>query len=197
MKTLAKKTLAAVAALTLGTQAFAAQGDTRVNFRLPGIIVLHHITEVEFAVPSSVFGPDADESIAETTVATSSFAPKEFTLDTLMTLTGTLDLTGYTGTIVDAWAVRALTSDDVQVTVSMISATATHETFPLESNVLISALNLTDNDGNTGTSIQFASPGMGMSSAHRGNVEFAINFDGTKLSGLHEGAVYRIVAAAI
>ena len=198
MNKLVKKSLAAVAALTLGTQAFAAQGDTSVKFNLPDVLILHYVSAVTFDVPLSVFGGSADDSIGETSVGLSSLSLKEFTLDTGMTITGALDLTGYTAIIKDAWAVRALTTNEVRVTVSSVNDTAQHDVKGTDSTVVISALNVTDRaNTRTGASITFPSPGMSMNKAFYGNVDFAINFDNITLAGDHTGAVYRIVAEAI
>ena len=188
MKTLVKKTLAAVAALTLGTQAFAVSGDTTVNINFPNIVILHYVSDVTFDIPLGALDDSIDEGISGSLSIISG-----------LNISGTTGMTvavdaagGYSGTIIDAWAVRALTgAGGVDVSIGITKATAEDAT-----NVSkVTILDATVTDGTTtGGLINFPSPGMGASKAVYGNVMFNMNFEEVILAGSHDGAKYTVTA---
>ena len=191
MKKLVKKGLLSVAALTaLSTQTFAASGQTSVSFNFPNIVILHYVGDVKFDVPATVFGPDSVKDATQKVL--NGFTAPNLNGDAAVSVTLSTALNGYTGTINNAWAVRAITTNNVQVQITLDTANATNGT----STVTLS--NATVDDGtNSGATIQFAPPGLSAANAHYGNVNFNIDFSGVTTNGLHQGAQYTVTATAL
>ena len=191
MKKLVKNSLLSIAALTaLGTQTFAASGQTSVSFNFPNIVILHYVSDVKFDVPATAFGSD---SIADTTQKTlSSFTSPNLNGDANVAVTLSTALNGYTGTIKNAWAVRAIATNNIQVAITLDTADATNGT----SKVTLSTATV-DDGTNSGATINFAPPGLSAGNAHYGDVNFNIDFSNVTANGLHTGAQYTVTATAL
>ena len=192
MNKLVKKTLAAVAALTLGTQAFAASGPTTVNINFPNVIILHYINDVTFDVPDTAFVTGADFDINEGSGGTLStyFAPN-ISGNAGITITIDTALDTYTGTINNAWAVRALSATGVQVSIAITDPDAING---LNSTASLIGIPTVTDGTTTGQLITFASPGMSSGTAVKGSVMLNMDFTGVTLPGTHTGAKYTITA---
>lgn len=191
MKKVVKKSLLSIAALTaLGTQTFAASGQTSVSFNFPNIVILHYVSDVQFDVPATVFGPD---SVADTTQKVlNGFTAPNLNGDAAVSVSLSTALNGYTGTINNAWAVRAITTNDVQVQITLDTADATNGTSTVTlSNAIV------DDGTSSGATITFAPPGLSAANAHYGAVKFDVDFSSVTVNGLHQGAQYTVTATAL
>ena len=192
MKTLVKKTLTAVAALTLGTQSFAAEGTTNVRFNMPSIVVLHYVSNVTFEIDPAVFGFNAvtDYSIEDNSMRTF----LTLTANNAAVAVGSNPISGiYPGMIENAWAVRSMTTLGVDVTID-ITGTETALNGTSEVTISLPTLHSTGATGTGTNAIHFSSQGMG--TPVYGDVGFGINFDLTTEAGMHTGAQYTIEALA-
>jgi len=191
MNNLLKKSLSVIAALTLSTQLYAATGQTSVSFNFPNIVILHYVSSVNFDIPATAFGSN---SIDEGTGGTlNTFVSPNISGNSNVGMTIAQALTGYTGTINNAWAVRALAgAGGVNVSVAINTADALNGT----SKVTIANAIVSDGT-NTGATINFASPGLSSANAVYGSVGFDIDFTNTTLAGLHTGAQYTVTAVAL
>ena len=192
MKTLVKKTLTAVVALTLGTQAFAAQGITSVSFKMPSIVVLHYVSDVIFEIDPALFGYTSDDySISDDITKTlSTFSGSILTGNAAVDV-GTDPVLGtYSGVISNAWAVRSMTANGVEVKINIISADALFGTTKSKVTISTPTLHSTGANNNGTSIIDFSSQGMG--NPVRGDVGFGIDFSATTAAGTHEGIQYII-----
>ena len=194
MNTLVKKSLVAVAALTLATQAFAASGSTAVKINFPHVVILHYISDVEFIVPDTAFGDSSGnlDIVGGSGIVLSTYSAGDISGDAGITISMDTDLDTYTGTINDAWAVRALAVNNIQVSIAVTSATAVNG---------VSSATITDAFVSTGTAftptVQFASPGMSVNTAVKGAVQLNMDFTGVTVPGDHTGAEYTITAVEL
>lgn len=191
MKQFIKKSLVAAAAVAgLGTGAFGAQGQTDVSFNFPNIVILHYVSDVTFDVPAAAFGNDAIDQGSGGTL--NNFTSPTISGNANVGVTISQALNGYKGTIQNAWAVRGLVgSGGIDVSITIDTADATK----LTSKVTISNAIVADGT-QSGTLINFASPGLSASNAHYGDVKFDIDFSNVTLPGTHSGAQYTVTAVA-
>ena len=193
MKKLIKSSLVAIAAIAaLGTQTFAASGQTDVSFNFPNIVILHYISDVQFDIPATIFGSD---SIDEGTGGVlNTFVSPIISGDAAVSITTGAALNSFKGTINNAWAVRALAgAGGVDVSIAIDTAEAHNGA---SSYVHISNATVTDGT-QSGATINFSSPGLDATNAVYGAVKFDIDFTATKVSGMHTGAQYTVTAVAI
>ena len=194
MNTLAKKTLAAVAALTLGTQAFAASGPTAVKINFPHVVILHYISDVTFNVPDTAFGDSSGnlEIVGGSAITLSTYSAGDISGDAGITVALTTELDAYTGTINNAWAVRALAVNDIEVSITVTGATAANGA---------SSATITDASVSRGTTftptVQFAAPGMSQGLAVKGHVQLNMDFSAVTVPGDHIGAEYTVRAVEL
>ena len=193
MKQFIKKSLVAAAAVVgLGTGAFGASGQTDVDFNFPNIVILHYIDKVTFDVPASAFGSDSINEGDAGVITPTLSGTDTLTLDAAMGITISQALNGYKGIIQNAWAVRGLVgSGGIDVSITLDTADATNGT----SKVTISNA-IVDDGTNSGTLINFASPGLSAANAHYGDVKFDIDFTNVTVPGTHSGAQYTVTAVA-
>ena len=195
MKKLLKNGLLSIAALTaLGTQTFAASGQTDVTFNLPNIVILHYISDVTFDVPASAFGSTSIDEGSGGTLNTFT-SPDTIEGDANVQITIGTAPNAYKGVINNAWAVRALTgAGGVDVSITIDTADAT-DAGGSGSKVTISNPEVSDGTS-TAQQINFSSPGLSASNAVYGKVLFDIDFSNVTVSGSHTGAQYTVTAVA-
>ncbi|XGA80710.1 hypothetical protein OR573_03370 [Halomonas sp. CH40] len=194
MKKLYTASAIAAALLSAPLAGQAATGQTSVSFDLPGIIILHYVSDVTFDVPASYFGgadQAFDDSAAKTLI-------NDFDDNASVDITGgpsEADIDAVTAFIRDAWAVRSMSSTgQSQVKITLDTATASHSTAGsiALSNAQVSA------DGTTfGVTTPFASPGMSRNNAEYGDVSLDLDMTNATSAGIYTGAQYTIEATNI
>ncbi|NOG31489.1 hypothetical protein HLB35_06355 [Halomonas sp. TBZ9] len=193
MKKLYTASAIAAALLSAPLAGQAATGQTSVSFNLPGIIILHYVSDVTFDVPASYFG-GADQAFDDSVAKTLSGFDDDASVDISG---GPLDasIDAVTAYIRNAWAVRSISATgESQIGITLDTATATHASAGSIglSNAQVSA------DGTAfGATTTFDSPGMSRINAEYGDVSLELDMSSATSAGEYTGAQYTIEATNI
>lgn len=193
MKKLYTASAIAAALLSAPLAGQAATGQTSVSFDLPGIIILHYVSDVTFDVPASYFG-GADQAFDDSVAKTLSGFDDDASVD----LTGgpsEASIDAVTAYIRDAWAVRSMSSTgQSQVEITLDKATANHTT---AGSITLSNAQVSADGSNFGVTTTFASPGLSRNNAEYGDVSLDLDMTNATSAGIYTGAEYTIEATNI
>ena len=169
-------------------------GTTNISIALPDLIILHYYSGLTLNFEE--FSSAEDKGAAEFDVQWDGQAESSSELseeNTALDLPDRVSLQ-----LPNVWAIRGLSpSGNAKVSIS------------LNNNVLISGpsriiieegegnIQIEDNEGHSGTSINTSLKGIAASEATIGNVRITLNFSETTRAGFHTGGQYKITAETI
>lgn len=169
-------------------------GTTNISIKLPDLIILHYYSGLTLNFEE--FSSSQDLGFAEFDVpwngeaeSTSELADENTELD----LPDRVSLQ-----LPNVWAIRGLSpSGNAKVSISVKNKVLTSG----PSRVIIEEgegnIQIEDNEGHSGTTINTSLKGIATSEATIGNVRITLNFSETTRAGLHTGGQYKITAETI
>lgn len=171
-----------------------AVGTTNISIELPDLIILHYYSGLTLNFEE--FSSSEDLGSAEFDVPWNGEA--ESTSELTEENTG-LDLPDRVSLqLPNVWAIRGLSpSGNAKVSISVKNKVLTSG----PSRVIIEEgegnIQIEDNEGHSGTTINTSLKGIATSEATVGNVRITLNFSETTRAGLHTGGQYKITAETI
>jgi hypothetical protein len=173
----------------------AASGQTNIDITLEPVVILHYYSDIDVTITSEdlseIFSGATDGAVNEpgTPLAlTSNGVP--LTLDADISPDTTGDVTSATLTLTNAWAVRALSNNDVTVAIAIDTATLTSG-----SSGTIGMSNAVVDDGtSSGASINFTP--LGLATPEVGDVSIDLDFSLVSAGGDFTGGQFTITATS-
>lgn len=193
MKKLYTASAIAAALLSAPLAGQAATGQTSVSFDLPGIVILHYVSDVNIELPASYFG-SADQSFEDDVTRTLTGLDDDANVD-VSAGPAEAEINAATAYIRNAWAVRSLSANgESQVGVTLDTATANHTN---AGSITLSNAQVSADGTAFGATTTFDSPGMGKSKAVKGDVSLLLDMTNATSAGDYTGAKYTITATNI
>lgn len=169
-------------------------GTTNISIKLPDLIILHYYSGLtlnfeEFSSSQDLGSAEFDVPWNGVVESTSELADENTELD----LPDRVSLQ-----LPNVWAIRGLSpSGNAKVSISVNNKVLTSG----PSRVIIEEgegnIQIEDNEGHSGTTINTSLKGIATSEATIGNVRITLNFSETTRAGLHTGGRYKITAETI
>lgn len=170
-------------------------GSTNVSIVLPDCIILHYYSAL--TLNFSEYNDAIDQGGSNTwNVAWSGTADggSQLSANTISQIVPDL----VTLTIPNAWAIRGLSpSGNAKVTLTIVNNTLTSGASKITIKNGAGDSLISDNGGNSGTSITTSLKGITTSQATIGNVRMTLDFSQTIQAGAHSGGQYKITAETI
>ena len=169
-------------------------GTTNISIELPDLIILHYYSGLTLNFEE--FSSSIDRGSADFDVQWNGEAESSSELNEENTKLDLPDLV--TLKLPNVWAIRGLSpSGSAKVSIALNNNILTSGT----SRIIIEEgegnIEIEDNQGHSGTSINTSLKGIAGSEATIGNVRITLNFSETTKAGLHTGGQYKITAETI
>ncbi len=171
-----------------------AVGTTNISIELPDLIILHYYSGLtlnfeEFSSSKEMGSADFDVSWNGEAESTSELTDENTELDLPDRVSMQMP---------NVWAIRGLSpSGNAKVSISLNNNVLTSG----PSRIIIEEgegnIEIEDNNGHSGTTINTSLNGIAASEATTGNVRITLNFSETTRAGLHTGGQYKITAETI
>ena len=171
----------------------AAEGTTTIDITLEPVVILHYFSDIDLTITSEAIsqvisgaaGGAVDEGTF--TVAAGGY-PLSYNAAISPDTSG--DANSATLTIENAWAVRSLSSNNVTVAIAIGTATLNGGS----SGSITMSNPVVDDGTSSGTSIQFASPGLVV--PRDGDVQLDLSFASVTGGGAFTGGQFTITATS-
>jgi len=169
-------------------------GTTNISIALPDLIILHYYSGLTLNFEE--FSSSIDRGSADFDVQWNGDAESSSELNEENTELDLPDLVSLQ--LPNVWAIRGLSpSGSAKVSIALNNNILTSGT----SRIIIEEgegnIEIEDNQGHSGTSINTSLKGIAGSEATIGNVRITLNFSETTRAGLHTGGQYKITAETI
>lgn len=169
-------------------------GTTNISIELPDLIILHYYSGLTLNFEE--FSSTKDRGTAEFDVQWSGDAESSSKITDENTELDLPDIVSLQ--LPNVWAIRGLSpSGNAKVSISLNNNVLTSGTSKIVIEKGEGNIQIEDNEGHSGTTINTSLKGIAASEATVGNVRITLNFSETTKSGLHTGGQYKITAETI
>lgn len=169
-------------------------GMTNISIKLPDLIILHYYSGLTLNFEE--FSSTKDRGTAEFDVQWNGNAESSSGITDENTELDLPDVVSLE--LPNVWAIRGLSpSGNAKVSISLSNNILTSGNSKIVIEEGEGNIQIKDNEGHSGTTINTSLKGIAASEATVGNVRITLNFSETTKSGLHTGGQYKITAETI